>query len=146
MPSPSPQISDAEWEVMKVVWESPGPLTAGEVVQRLEDSTHWRPRTIKTLLARLVQKGAVRAEPAPDAARTFLYRAAVSRDACVRQESRSFLSRVFDGAVTPALLHFLESAKLTRSEIEQLRDVLDREAGAAASNSPKGRGGKERKP
>ena len=134
----SPPISDAEWEVMKVIWDAPGPLTAGEVVQRLESSTRWAPRTIKTLLARLVQKGAVRTDPAPGAARAFLYRAAVSREAASRQETRSFLSRVFDGAVAPALLHFLSGAKLTPAEIDELKDVLEREAAAGAAET-KGR-------
>jgi BlaI family penicillinase repressor len=137
MPKP-PQISDAEWEVMKVIWESPGPLTAGEIVQRLDATTHWKPRTIKTLLARLVRKGAARADTAPGNAPVFRYRPAVSREACARSESRSFLSRVFDGAVAPALLHFMESAKLNRGEIEELKQLLEREAGRA--------GGKERKP
>jgi BlaI family penicillinase repressor len=144
---PPPQISDAEWEVMKVIWEassSAGSLTAGEVVGRLEaGGTRWKPRTIKTLLARLVQKGAVRADPGGDAAgRIFQYRAAVSRDACIRSESRWFLSRVFDGAVAPALLHFLQSAKLSQEEIRQLKDLLDREAAAASDRSWSG---KERK-
>ena len=64
----SPPISDAEWEVMKSVWDH-GPLTAGEVVSRLEAQTRWHPRTIKTLLARLVKKGAVKAEPMAGATR-----------------------------------------------------------------------------
>src|SRR5947207_9335279 len=94
-----PQISDAEWDVMKVVWDH-GPLTAGEVVRHLAAERRWSPRTIKTLLSRLVKKGAaeVRTEEADaggGAGRRFLYRARVSREACVRRESRSFLSRVF---------------------------------------------------
>ena len=121
-----PQISDAEWAVMQTVWEAhPAGLTAGEVVQRLADQgTSWAPRTIKTLLARLVQKGAVAAEAD---GRRHLYRAKVARDAVVRQESRSFLSRVFGGAVAPAVVHLLEDADLTPQEIEQLRQLLDRE-------------------
>jgi BlaI family penicillinase repressor len=128
----APPISDAEWEVMKAIWDAPPPgeLTAGEVVQRLEASgTRWKPRTIKTLLARLVRKGAVRAHDDPGA-RGYLYRAAVTREACSRHEIRSFLSRVFDGAVAPAMLHFLEGAKLSRAEIDELRKLLDREARA----------------
>jgi BlaI family penicillinase repressor len=121
-----PQISDAEWAVMEAVWDAqPTPLTAGEVVQRLSTSgTSWAPRTIKTLLARLVQKGAVASEAD---GRRFLYRAKVARDAVVRRESRSFLSRVFGGAVAPAVVHLLENADLTPQEIEQLRQILDRE-------------------
>src|SRR6476661_8368232 len=113
-----PQISDAEWDVMKVVWDH-GPLTAGEVVRHLAAERRWSPRTVKTLLSRLVKKGAaeVRTEDADTASggagggagggRRFLYRARVSREACVRRESRSFLSRVFDGAAAPAVLHLL---------------------------------------
>ena len=90
-----PQISDSEWDVMKVIWEA-GPLTAGQIVQRLEGQTDWHPRTIKTLLGRLVKKGAVAMEE--DGSR-YLYRAKVTREACRRYEARSFISRVFDGAV-----------------------------------------------
>lgn len=107
---------------MKVVWDR-GPLTAGEVVQALEDETDWRPRTIKTLLNRLVQKKAV--EMSADG-RRFLYRALVTRDECVRQETRSFLARVFDGAVAPAVVHFLQHEKLTAEEIQQLKQTLER--------------------
>jgi BlaI family penicillinase repressor len=135
--SKAPQISDAEWEVMKSVWDH-GPLTAGEVVARLEAQTRWHPRTIKTLLARLVRKGAVKAEPLEGATRAFQYRPAVTREACARLESRTFLSRVFDGDVAPALLHLLKTADLSQSEIDQLKRVLD--------DSTRHGGGKERKP
>ena len=143
----APQISDAEWEVMKTVWEA-GPLTAGEVVRRLEAGTRWKPRTIKTLLARLVRKGAVRVEAVEGSPRTYLYRAAVSRDACARQETRSFLSRVFDGDLAPALLHFLHGASLSKDEIDQLKRILDRggKDQAGKDQVAKDRGGKERRP
>jgi BlaI family penicillinase repressor len=127
---PVPQISDAEWDVMKVVWNHAGggtPLTSGEIVRRLEREKSWRPRTIKTLLGRLVRKGAVAAKPAPGQDRTFHYTAKVTRDALVRRESRSFLRRVFDGAVTPALVHFLEHAELSEAEIKELKAALNRE-------------------
>jgi BlaI family penicillinase repressor len=114
-----PEISDAEWDVMCVVWDH-GPLTAGEVVRRLATARDWHPRTVKTLLARLVKKGAVRANADPDGGAGYLYRAAVARDAAVRRESRSFLSRVFGGAVAPAVVHFLENARLTPAELELL--------------------------
>jgi len=136
-PPSIPQISDAEWEVMKVVWDH-GPLAAGDVVRRLAElpadhpGRKWRPRTVKTLLSRLVRKGAVATReeetPGPEGGgRRFLYRAQAARDQVVRQESRSFLARVFNGSVAPALLHFLEDAQLTRDEIEQLRQTLARE-------------------
>jgi BlaI family penicillinase repressor len=119
-----PQISDAEWEVMKAVWDG-APLTAGEVVERMAGEQQWKPRTIKTLLNRLVKKGAVAMETD---GRRYIYRAKVARDAVVRRETRSFLSRVFDGAAAPAIVHFLEHGRLTPEEIQRLRETLDREA------------------
>ena len=130
--SPSPQISDAEWEVMKVVWDHhPQPVTAAEIIDRLARERDWSPRTIKTMLNRLVGKGAVDFRPE---GKKYLYRAKVTRDACVRRESRSFLSRVFDGAAAPAVLHLLSQCeaddfrKLPAQEIERLRQLLE-EAG-----------------
>src|SRR4051794_15345534 len=122
--STPPQISDSEWDVMKVVWDH-GPTTAGEIVRRLAPATGWRPRTIKTLLGRLVRKGAV-AMDSDD--KRFIYKAAVRREACIRSESRSFLSRVFDGAVAPALVHFLKDSKLSPAELDELKRILDQEA------------------
>ena len=124
MPQPVPDISDAEWDVMKVVWEH-GPLTSGEVVRRLADEKDWKPRTVKTLLSRLVQKRAVAASEADG---KFLYSARVTRDALARRETRSFLARVFDGAVAPALVHFIQEADLSPKELAELKKILDREA------------------
>ena len=116
----TPAISDAEWDVMKIVWEH-GPITSGQIVQHLEKERQWKPRTIKTLLARLVKKGAV---AAMEEEKRFLYVAKVARDACVRRESKSFLTRVFDGAVAPALVHFLAQAELSPAEIAELQRIL----------------------
>jgi BlaI family transcriptional regulator, penicillinase repressor len=118
-----PQISEAEWDVMKVVWDH-GPLTSGQIVRHLQRERDWQPRTIKTLLGRLVRKGAVSAK---EQEKKFLYTAKVTREAVVRRETRSFLRRVFDGSVTPALVHFLEHAELSEREIKELKAVLNRE-------------------
>ena len=122
-----PSISDAEWQVMDAVWEAPSPVTASEVVARLAPPrTGWSPRTVKTMLNRLVNKGALgfRAD-----GKRYLYEPAVTRDACVRAQSRSFLSRVFGGATGAALLHFVEQHDLTAAEIEQLKRVLEQKRG-----------------
>ena len=119
-----PAISDAEWDVMKVVWDH-GPLTSGDVVKRLADEKHWKPRTVKTLLSRLVQKGAVAV--AEDEGR-FTYTARVARELLARREAKSFLSRVFDGAVAPALVHLIQESELSQEQIRELKKVLEREA------------------
>src|SRR4051812_42540117 len=122
---PLPDISAAEWDVMKVVWDR-GPMTSGDVVVRLADEKEWRPRTVKTLLSRLVRKGAVAV--AEDDAGRFLYSAKVARSALARRESKSFLTRVFDGAVAPALVHFIQEAQLRPQQIAELKKILDQEA------------------
>lgn len=116
-----PQISEAEWEVMRVLWAR-APRTANEVCDALADSTTWSPRTIKTLLNRLVNKGALKYKPQ---GRAYNYLPAVSESACVRAASRSFLKRVFGGALTPMLAHFLEEERLSADEIAELRSMLD---------------------
>lgn len=118
-----PQISDAEWDVMKVLWDR-GQASAQDVTEALAVERNWRPQTVKTLLNRLVKKGAV---AYAEEGRRFIYRAKVSRDQAVKSESRTFLSRVFDGAVTPALVHFLKLGNLTKDEIAELKATIDRE-------------------
>ena len=118
-----PQISDAEWDVIKVLWDR-GEASAQDVTEALAVGRNWRPQTVKTLLNRLVKKGAV---AYAEEGRRFIYRPKVSRDAVARAESRSFLSRVFDGAVTPALVHFLKLGNLSSADIEELKRTLDRE-------------------
>jgi BlaI family penicillinase repressor len=119
-----PQISDAEWDVMKVLWDK-GQAGAQEVTQALAVERNWRPQTVKTLLNRLVKKGAL---AYAEEGRRFIYRPKISKDAVIKAESRSFLSRVFDGAVTPALVHFLKLGNLNRNDIEELKRAIDREA------------------
>jgi len=117
----SPGISEAEWDVMKVVWDHE-PVAASDVADKLAAEREWHPQTVKTMLTRLVAKGALTYRPE---GKRYLYRAKISRDACVRQESRSFLSRVFDGSVTPAVVHFLTHSKLSDDELKQLRRIID---------------------
>ena len=120
-----PAISDSEWDVMNILWSAQSPLAAADVVERLAAVRDWSPRTVKTLLNRLINKGALAYDLQ---GKRYLYRPRVSRDQCVRDETRSFLSRVFAGAPGPMLLQFVAQAKLTPDEIEALKRLLDRKA------------------
>jgi BlaI family penicillinase repressor len=108
-----------------VIWDAGAALTAGQIVAALEGQKHWRPRTIKTLLARLVKKGAVRCQIEE---KRYVYRAALTRQQAARREARSFLSRVFDGALVPAVVTFLKESDLSPDDVQQLKAILDREA------------------
>lgn len=122
MPKP-PKISDAEWQVMDVLWAASGPLTANEIVDSLADHADWSPPTIKTMLNRLVRKRALKFKAE---GKRYLYSPAVSRELCVRSETRSFVDRLFGGSIAPLLAHFVEDEKLSKEEIEQLRKLLER--------------------
>ena len=118
----SPRISESEWAVMRVLWER-APRSANEVVAALEKLVDWNPRTIKTLLNRLVTKRALgyRKE-----GRSYLYHPLVDESHCARAERRSLLRRVYGGALTPMLAQFIEDEDLSKSEIEELKAILDR--------------------
>lgn len=107
---------------MEALWARSSPAAASDIVDALATKTSWDPRTIKTLLNRLVRKKAVAFRAA---GKRYLYRAAVTREACVRQESRSFIARVFQGAVGPMLVQLLADTNLSADEVEQMRKILD---------------------
>ena len=114
------KISEAEWEVMSVLWNK-APAAASEIVEQLESKRGWRSRTIRTLLDRLVKKGALRIEL--DGKR-FLYWPKVTMDACLRQESQSFLRRAFAGEPASMLIHLVKNTDLTPEEIQELKQLL----------------------
>ena len=124
--SDPPRISDAEWAVMGAVWER-HPVTAQEVALALADRG-WSDRTVKTLLSRLVKKGALGFEAE---GKRYRYHPLVERDACLRAEGHSLLERTAGGAASPVLTLFLERADLSPAEIDELRRLLDeKERGA----------------
>jgi BlaI family transcriptional regulator, penicillinase repressor len=118
---PNVSISDAEWQVMNVVWEGQ-PLTAQDIVAALARESDWAPATIKTMLHRLVKKQVLTYEPQGN---RYVYRSCVRRSECIRHASRSFLERVFEGESAPLVAHFLRNTKFSADEIAELRRVLD---------------------
>ena len=120
-----PKISESEWLVMRVLWLN-GSLTANEVVKELTGKTKWKPKTIKTLITRLMKKGAVKFEKE---GRKYRYYPAVSEAECVRMERRSFVRRVYGGTMKPMLAAFLEDAKLSAEDISELRKILEQKEG-----------------
>ncbi|WP_417383707.1 BlaI/MecI/CopY family transcriptional regulator [Gimesia sp.] len=115
------QITDAEWEVMQGVWEAED-QTAGEIIARTETLRDRSHRTIRTLLARLVEKGAVNVHVEGS---RHLYRAAVTRNECVRSAAHSFSERFFSGNLQSLLMHFVENETLSSEELSELRQTLD---------------------
>ena len=134
-PDEQPGLSPAEWQVMKVLWDG-GPSAARDVIAALPKESDWSPKTVKTLLARLVAKGAVAYDQVGN---SYLYRAAVRRDQMTRREIRGLVSRVVSEAVSPVLAHFIEEADLSAEEIKQLKQLLDEKRSAQSSKKPRGK-------
>jgi BlaI family penicillinase repressor len=114
------KISQAEWDVMAVAWRK-APVAASEVIEELGPKHDWQPRTVRTLLSRLVNKGALRSK---FEGKRYLYEPKVSLEACVRHESRSFIERVFGGAPASMLINLVKQADFSPEEIKQLKQIL----------------------
>lgn len=114
------QISDAESVVMEVLWGR-SPLGADEVVAELSARSDWAEPTIKTLLNRLLKKGALRAKRD---GRRYLYSPVLTRDAWVASQSEGVLDRLFGGRVAPLVAHFSERGKLSQDDIDELRRLI----------------------
>ncbi len=117
-----PQISEAEFEVMKIVWKY-APISTNEITEKLLQTTSWSPKTIQTLIKRLVTKGALTYEKQ---SRMFVYTPVVKESEYIRQESSSFLNRYYDGDITAMVSAYIENDKLSESELDTLRTLLSR--------------------
>ena len=115
-----PQISEAEFEIMKVVWKY-APINTNEITQRLTRTTTWSPKTIQTLIKRLVTKGALTYEKQ---SRVFVYTPLVKEQDYINQESHSFLKRFYGGNITVMLSAYIENGQLSEDELEKLRSLL----------------------
>ena|SRR5690606_39192627 len=114
------QVSDAESVVMEVLW-SRSPLGADDVVAALATSSDWAEPTIKTLLNRLLKKGAIRAERD---GRRYLYSPVLARESWVASQSEGVLERLFGGRVAPLVAHFSERGKLSQDDIDELKRLI----------------------
>lgn len=116
-----PKISEAEWEVMKIIWEKDS-CSANEIIKSLEGSTEWKPKTVKSLISRLLKKKAIGFN---EDGRTYYYYPLVDERECVKEESKSFIQRVYNGAAKNMLLNFIENDKLTEKDLDDLKRILD---------------------
>jgi predicted transcriptional regulator len=107
---------------MEVLWER-SPKGSEDIAGVLQRDTGWHENTVRTLLNRLIRKGAVRAKRE---GRRYLYSPVLTRDAWQSQESRSLLDRVFGGRVAPLLVHFSRNEKLGAKDVAELRRLVDR--------------------
>jgi BlaI family penicillinase repressor len=114
-------ITEAEWAIMKVVWEHQ-PCAAGTVQEELQKELGWAYSTVKTTMDRMVGKGLLQIERIRN---LQLFKAKVSRRQATGWEFRRMLSKAFDGALGPMMQYLVESEKLSRKDLNQLRRAVD---------------------
>jgi BlaI family transcriptional regulator, penicillinase repressor len=121
MPKRKPAaISEAESEVMQVIWDR-GPSTSEDVVAALESHGKWQDATVKTLLNRLLRKRALGAQKD---GRRYVYSALLTREEWMSAESHGFLDRMFGGRVAPLVSYFSQQKKLGKKDIEELKRLI----------------------
>ena len=117
-----PQISEAEFEVMKIVWKY-APISTNEITEKLTQISSWSPKTIQTLIKRLVSKKALTYEKQ---SRVFVYTPRVKKEAYLAAESRTLADRFFDGAMKQMVVSFLDQKNLTPEDLAELQSILDK--------------------
>lgn len=117
-----PNISEAEWEVMTVLWKK-SPQTASEVNSFLQEKKNWKPKTIRTLLDRLVQKKVIGVNKDQKVYTFFPY---YSQDECQLAEAQSFIKRIYGGTLKSMLVQFIEDDSFSEEDINELRSILDK--------------------
>lgn len=115
------RISDGELDVMEVLWSAGHPLTAADVADRIDDARGWTLATVKTMLSRLVAKGAIAHR---EDGRRFLYSPAIRREDYVGHESRRFVERLFGGRLSPLVARLAEEDGLDDEDIAAIEALL----------------------
>ena len=113
-------ISSSEQQLLDVLWNE-SPLTVGQIIERVQASTDWHANTIKTMLTRLSNKGAV--ERNKDGGRYF-YVPCVTRNEIVQEETEGFLARFFDGKMAPLVAHFAKNKNMSNDELAEIEAIL----------------------
>ena len=115
------RISDAELEVMEVLWSASGPVTATEVAERVDPGRAWSLATVKTMLSRLSAKRAISYH---EEGRRYLYCAAIARDSYVGKESRRFVDQLFGGRLSPLVARLANEDALDDEDIAAIEAIL----------------------
>ena len=119
-------ITQAEWEVMRVLWDSPKPLAANDVIEALEAKSEWKPITVRTFLNRLTKKGVLQTSKAGYPGNEVLhYTPAIDESTVLHAEKQSFLSRFFGGTLHSLLSSCFRTDRITPEEIAELRKIID---------------------
>ncbi len=115
-------VTESEYELMKILWDADKPLSLGEILKLLSSDNKWTRNTVGTLLVRLCEKGVVSYEKK---GKSNLYYAVLERKDYSMSETKSFLSKLYNGSVGNLVASLFENKEISREEIENLRKIID---------------------
>ena len=143
------KITEAEWKVMHILWQLRC-ATSSQVIDEIVPLTGWSPRTVRTLLRRLAEKGVLASKKVRGSEKEYVsveYTPRFSREECAAVHSRSFMDRVFNGNASELIVHFVKESQLSEQEVAELRDMLAKIPGtsAEASQNPKSKRDQKRR-
>ncbi len=118
------KISEAEYEIMKVLWEK-GETTSLEIIDVLEKQKKWNPNTIRTLITRLLKKKAIKI--VAKEGKTYIYTYVIGKDEYIEQESTNFLTKLYNGSINNMLVNFVKQDKLSKKDISDLMKLIESE-------------------
>ena len=115
------KISDAEWRIMKVLWEE-SPVNTTQIINSLKSETSWSPKTIHSLISRLIKKGALGVDKLSSPHQFYPI---VLKEDCIKEETGSFIQKVYDGSYYQMVANFISNEKMSKNEIEYLKKILE---------------------
>lgn len=116
------KISEAELEIMKVVWNKKS-ATSLEIIEEVSKQTKWSKNTIKTLISRLVEKEALKV--IKNKGNLYIYQPIISENTYKKSENQNFLNKLYNGSINDMLLSFVKAKKLTKKDLEELMNIIE---------------------
>jgi len=117
-----PQISEAEYEIMRVIWNK-YPINTNEITKTVLKSSNWNKRTIHTLISRLDKKGVISHK---QIGKLYYYTPIVKKEDYIKAESKSFLKKFYDGTVKSMVMNLIDNDMITDDELNELRIMLNK--------------------
>lgn len=116
------KVSSAEFKILEILWIN-SPLTGSQIVDALSTKESWHPRTIKSLINRLLKKKIISHKVEGN---HYLYYPLLKQNEYLKKTSRNFIQRLFGGKISPLVAHFAKHEKISKEDIQELKNILEK--------------------
>ena len=121
MTEKAPDISNAEWEIINVLWTQ-SPLSANHIIEQVQQSKAWNEKTIRTLITRLYKKGLLSREKQDG---VYQYTPTVEEDYMKYEKTKTLVNQLYGGDVKSLVLNFVEQKEINEQDLQELHDLLE---------------------